>query len=95
MRQHRLIAGKGTDKRPKDYPDISGLAPFDKNRSLAVTDAKKEQDSKRILLLDNTNGDVDELNIDWSQTGRAQGPGSGDSQCPGQLSGGGRLQLSR
>ena len=74
-----------TRSRGPNLPDISGLAPHSTGRSIAVKDTKMEDDSKRVILLDNQSGQVDELDIDWSKTGRARdleaiapGPNQGD-----------------
>ena len=75
---------KGTasagDSAPKDvftatpqdsqFPDLSGLAKFSRTRSVAVRDSKLESTDKRVLLLHNSKGDIQELNVDWSKTGR-------------------------
>ena len=58
--------------RGPELPDISGLAAHSPGRSIAVKDTKMEDDSKRVVLLDNRTGQVDELDIDWSKTGRAR-----------------------
>lgn len=51
-------------------PDLSGLAKFSRARSVAVRDTKLESEDKRVLLLHNTNGNIQELDVDWSKTGR-------------------------
>ena len=58
--------------KPDNFPDISGLAAFSRQRSVAVKDTKGEDDSKRVLLLNNSTGKTQELNVDWSKTGRAR-----------------------
>lgn len=68
-----------------NLPDLSGLAKFSRTRSVAVRDSKLESENKRVLLLDNSTGAVQELDVDWSKTGRARdleaiakGKGQGD-----------------
>lgn len=53
-------------------PDLSGLAKFSRTRSVAVRDSKLESENRRVLLLNNSNGAVQELHVDWSKTGRAR-----------------------
>jgi len=62
---------QGTVKGP-ELPDLSGLAKFSRSRSVAVKDTKLEDDSKRVVLLHNDNGAVQELDVNWSRTGRAR-----------------------
>ena len=58
--------------RADNFPDISGLAAFSRNHSVAVKDTKLEDDSKRVLLLNNNSGQARDLEVDWSKTGRAR-----------------------
>ena len=51
---------------------ISGLAAFSRQRSIAVKDTKLEDNSKRVLLVNNGTGKTQDLDIDWSKTGRAR-----------------------
>lgn len=59
-------------RKPDDFPDISGLAAFSRQRSIAVKDTKLEDNSKRVLLVNNGTGKTQDLDIDWSKTGRAR-----------------------
>ena len=53
-----------------DCPGISGLARFSRTRAVGVRDAKLESADKRLMLIHNASGEVEDLNVDWSKTGR-------------------------
>lgn len=55
-----------------NFPDLSGLAAFSRTHLVGVKDTKMESDDKRVVLLDSQTGDVQDLDVDWSQTGRAR-----------------------
>jgi hypothetical protein len=75
-----------TPSQPSEpgLPDLSGLAKFSQTKSIGVKDSKLEDDSKRVLLLDNSTGGIQELDIDWSKTGR---PRDLEAITPGQQPG--------
>ena len=59
-------------QQEQEYPAISGLAKFSRSRSIGVRDAKLESDDKRLILLHNESGALEELDVDWAKTGRAR-----------------------
>ena len=61
-----------SDSSQAKFPDLSGLAKFSKNRLVGVKDTKLEDDSQRVVLLDKKTGNIENLDMDWSKTGRAR-----------------------
>lgn len=56
----------------QDFPDLSGLAPFNRSHLVAVRDSKDTSPDARLLLVSKKDGQVSPLPVDWSQTGTAR-----------------------